>query len=250
MSAPIALQLYTIREELGQDFRAGIERIAQMGYVGVETAGFPGTTVEDASKLFKDLGLAVCSAHTGLPVGDDKNDILDTIAALGCSRIISGRGPDDFKTVDLIKKTCELFNQAGATAKQQGFAFGIHNHWWEFEKLDGRPVYQIMLECLAPEVFFEIDTYWAQTGGSDPVKVVAELGSRAPLLHIKDGPCVKGEDMVAVGEGKVDFPGIVQASGANAEWMIVELDSCGTDMMEAVEKSYCYLADNHLARGR
>ncbi len=250
MTAPIALQLYSIREELGANFESGVRRIADMGYAGVEPAGFPGTTQEQAAKLFAELDLAVPSAHVALPVGDAKQETLDTMRALGSTRIVSGLGPDNFQTMDLIKASCDKFNEASAVAIDNGMTFGIHNHWWEFSPMDGRLVYEIMLEHLAPEVFFEVDTYWVKTAGADPAAVVRELGERAPLLHIKDGPCAKGESMTAVGEGIMDFHSIVEAAGDTAEWMIVELDRCNTDMMQAVEKSYAYLTKENLAHGR
>ena len=81
------------------------------------------------------------------------------------------------------------------------------------------------------------------------MQVVEELGERAPLLHIKDGPCAAEKDMQAIGEGKMDFPPIIEASHGTCDWLIVELDRCETDMMEAVEKSYQYLVGNELARG-
>ena len=127
--------------------------------------------------------------------------------------------------------------------------FGIHNHWWEFLQVEGRYVYQIMLEHLDPAIFFQVDTYWVQTAGPDPAQVVKELGPRAPLLHLKDGPAVKGKPHTAVGDGVLDFPSIVRAAEGVAEWLIVELDSCATDMLEAVEKSYQYLVGEGLARG-
>ena len=55
--------------------------------------------------------------------------------------------------------------------------------------------------------------------------------------------------MTAVGDGVVDFHSIVEAAGKTAEWMIVELDRCATDMMEAVATSYTYLIEEGLARG-
>lgn len=250
MAAPVALQLYTVREALAKDFEGIVRKVADLGYVGVETAGFPGTTPPAAAKLFKDLGLQVCSAHMGLPVGDKKQEILDTMATLGCKRIVSGFGPDQFKTIDLIKATCAKFNEASASARANGMTFAIHNHWWEYQQTEGRYVYKVMLENLTPDVLFELDTYWVQTGGCDPAAVAKELGARAPLLHIKDGPCVKDQPMTAVGEGKVDFPAVVKAAGKNTEWMIVELDRCATDMMEAVAKSYKYLTSKKLARGK
>ena len=54
---------------------------------------------------------------------------------------------------------------------------------------------------------------------------------------------------MAVGDGGLEFPSIVQAAEGAAEWLIVELDRCATDMMEAVEKSYQYLVAGGLARG-
>jgi len=250
MTAPIALQLYSIREELNGDFEAGVRRIADMGYLGVEPAGFPGTTPEEAAKLFRELQLAVPSAHTAMPVGEAKQQILDMMRTLGSTRIVSGLGPDDFLTMDLTKRSCETFNEASAVAVENGMSFAIHNHCWEFLPLDSRHVYRVMLDYLAPEVLFEVDTYWVRTAGLNPATVVRELGARTPLLHIKDGPCKKGESMTAVGDGIMDFHSIVEAGGTTVEWMIVELDSCDTPMMEAVEKSYAYLTTRELAHGK
>jgi sugar phosphate isomerase/epimerase len=249
MPAPIAIQLYTVRDQLAKGFEPVIRKIADMGYVGVETAGYPGTTPAAAAKLFQSLGLKVCSAHTALPVGENKNKVVDEAKTLGIQRIVSGKGPDDFKTLDLVKKTCALFNEAARNAQENGLTFSIHNHWWEFQPLAGKPVYQHMLEYLDPGVLFELDVYWIQTGGCNPATVIKEIGKRAPLLHIKDGPCVQGQPMTAVGAGKVDMPAVAQAAAGTAEWMIVELDACATDMLTAVQQSYDYLVKKGLARG-
>lgn len=249
MPAPIAIQLYTVRDQLAKGFEPVIRQIAEIGYAGIETAGFPGTTPAAAAKLFQSLGLKVSSAHTALPLGDNKNKVLDDAKTLGIQRIVSGKGPDDFKTLDLVKKTCALFNQAAQVAKENGLTFSIHNHWWEFQLLDGQPVYRHMLAHLDPGVLFELDVYWIQTGGCNPAEVVKEIGKRAPLLHIKDGPCVQGQPMTAVGDGQVDMPAIVKAGAGTAEWLIVELDACATDMLTAVKKSHDYLVGKGLAHG-
>lgn len=250
MPSPIALQLYTLRESMAHDFEGVVRRVADMGYVGVETAGFPGSTPEKASRLFQSLGLAVPGAHLPMPVGEHKQSSLDTANALGTKRLINGLGPDQFTSVDKIKTSCDQFNAAGEAAAEHGFTFGIHNHWWEFLKVDGRLVCDIMLEHLTPSVFFELDVYWVQTGGADAVDVVKRLGKRAPILHIKDGPCNREEPMTAVGKGKVNIPAVIGAGVGSTEWLIVELDRCATDMAEAVEQSYHYLVDNGLGSGR
>lgn len=241
MKKQIGIQLYSVRDELGKDFGGVISKIAAMGYAGVELAGLPaGITAETARRILKDNGLKIAGAHSGLPAGDNRQKAIDNMLALGCKILVSGKGPDCFKTEDLLRQSCEEFNKAAATLKPHGIRFAIHNHWWEFQNLGSKPVYKLMAEALDPSVLFEIDTYWVKTAGADPVAVVRELGKRAPLLHIKDGPCKIGEHMTAVGKGTMDFPPILKAAGA-AEWLIVELDSCATDMMDAVRESREYL---------
>ena len=251
MPPAISIQLYTVRDLIAKiGFAAVVKQIADIGYTQVETAGFPGTTPTEAAALFKSLGLKAPSGHFGLPLDDQRQEVIDTAKTIGCRYLVSGKGVADFQTPDRIQQTCDLFNRAAAVANENGLEFTIHNHWWEFEQLDGQPVYQRMLERLQPNVLFEIDTYWVQTGGCDPATVVAELGKRAPLLHIKDGPCEKGQPMLAVGDGKVDFPAIAKASAQSAKFWIVELDACATEMLAAVRKSYQYLTTRGFAKGR
>jgi sugar phosphate isomerase/epimerase len=107
-----------------------------------------------------------------------------------------------------------------------------------------------MLQHLNPAIFFEVDTYWVKTAGCNPADIVKEYGKRAPLLHIKDGPAVQKQPMTAVGDGVMDFAGIVQAAANNVQWLVVELDECATDMMQAVEKSVKYLVQKGLGRGK
>ena len=90
MALPIALQLYTVRDAMAADFVGTIKKIADFGYVGVEGAGvvYEHASPKEAAKLFKDLGLTVVSAHEKLPLGDDKNAVLDRMATLGTTRIV------------------------------------------------------------------------------------------------------------------------------------------------------------------
>jgi len=251
MPAPIGLQLYTLREALASDFEGVVRKVAEIGYVGVETAGFPGTTPKNAVKLFADLGLKVAGAHLPLPLGDKKTETLETISTLGCRYLIcSWLDPKIYYTsLDGIRRACDLLNEAGTVAAQNGLVLVYHNHWSEYEKVDGQYVYQVMLQHLDLKVQFELDTYWAQVGGVDAVTALKALGDRAPLLHIKDGPLKQDVPQVAVGEGKMDFHKVTPA-GKSAQWLIVELDECATDMMEAVAKSYRYLTNEGLGSGR
>jgi len=237
MPKPIALQLYSVRDAVGRDFTGVIERIAGMGYEGIEWWNVPGVAATQAAQQLTGLGLQVPSAHSAAPVSDKKNQVLDTLATFGCKRlIVPYYPPERFQTIDSIKRVCDELNEGNVVARANGLTLGYHNHWWEYENVGGLLPYKVMLEQLDPSIVFEIDTYWVKAGGCDPVAVIQELGPRVPLLHIKDGPAVKGQPMVAVGEGAMDIPAILKA-GTAADWLIVELDSCATDMLEAVEKS-------------
>ena len=243
MPAPIALHLYSVRDAIQKDnYENVVRKVAQMGYAGVETAGFPYTTPQAAGKLFKELGLTVSSIHSPIPTPATKGEIVDTLGALDCKFAVSGAGPDDYKTEEQTRKTCEQLNKAYDLLAPEGIRLGVHNHWWEYLKVGEKYAYEIMLEVLNPNIAFQLDTYWIKTAGVDPAMVIRRLGKRAPLLHIKDGPATQDQPMLALGEGVIDIPAIVAAGQGAVEWMIVELDACATDMMEAVVKSYQYLS--------
>jgi sugar phosphate isomerase/epimerase len=247
---PIALQLYTIRDLLTKDYEGTIRKVADMGYVGVETANMFGGSPASAAKLFSELGLTVSGAHGALPLGDQKQEVIDTMQALNCKRLIlPWQPPEKYSSLDGIKNVCDLLNEGAVVARANGFQLGYHNHWFEYEFVENRLPVDVMLEHLDPNVFLEVDVYWVQTAGQNPVEVVRRLGSRAPLLHIKDGPCQIEAPMTALGEGVVDIPGVVAAGERSTEWLVVELDRCATDMMEAVRKSYQYLIAKGLAHG-
>lgn len=249
MAKPISLQLYTVREACAQDFVGTVKQVADIGYVGVEFAGFHNLSPGEVRKMVDGLGLQVSSAHLPMPTRENAEELIATCQTIGIPRLVSGFGPDDVKTIEGCKAAAAKLREAAAALEGSGLEFGIHNHWWEFETVGGQIPEDILL-AEAPGVFAEIDVYWAACGGQAPAAAVARLKDRAPLLHIKDGPIEPRQPHTAVGAGKLDMPAIIQAGDPNVlEWLIVELDSCATDMMEAVEESYKYLVGNGLAAG-
>jgi sugar phosphate isomerase/epimerase len=246
MPASIGLQLYTLRKSLAHDVAGGLHRVAEIGYQGVETAFFDQRMTPDATaRLLRELGLTVFAAHTPLPLGDGQEETLRLADILGCRRVVWHGWPEDprYSSLDGIRALVEEYNRAAAVATAHGLQLGLHNHWWEMRQTEGKLPYQFLLAELDPVIFFELDTYWAQVAGRDPVDVLVELGPRAPLIHIKDGAATAAasKPMVALGDGAVDIPAIVRAA-AHAEWMVVELDEVAGDMDTAIERSFRYLS--------
>jgi sugar phosphate isomerase/epimerase len=258
--ANIAVQLYSVRKEIEKDIKATLKRIADIGFDYVETAFWPeGIPLADAARYLKDANLAVCSAHIEIPEGDQKAIMIETAKAFDCKKMIWHGWPEDIRyaSAEGVKQLAAIYNKAHEFAKANGLSFGLHNHWWEFRnKIGDKFVYEILLQLLHPDIFFEIDTYWVKVAGHDPAVIIKKFGKRAPLLHIKDGPARWNESladdnpdaMVAVGKGTQDFPSIVKAAAGNTDWMIVEVDKTEGDVFEALQDSYNYLIKNKLAK--
>jgi sugar phosphate isomerase/epimerase len=251
----IGLQLYTVREAIEKDPEEALRKVAEIGFVGIEYYPLPDSLSPNrVGKLFNDFGLDVFAMHLPLPVGEDRGGAVKLAETFHCDRVIYPGWPqgEKYRTLEATKRTMEVYNEAAAYLKNQGLRFGLHNHWWEFEEVDGIIPFYYLLKHLDRSVFFEIDAYWARTAGQDPAKVLATFGPRAPLLHIKDGPAVKGDTMykhVPIGEGSLDFHALAKAAGSTTEWMIVEFDEYDKDIFDGIAKSYTYLTREGLARG-
>lgn len=237
----IGVQLYSLREQLQNTFESTVVAIAAAGAQGVEPwAGLP-VPFEQAAAVFERSGLACPSIHLPLLDGDDRQRWLDAASALGVTTIVvPAISADLYTSLDGIKRAADDLNRSAEMARAAGFGYGYHNHWWEFQNVQGRPALYHLAELTAQDIVFELDLYWAQVGGLDPAQVVRDFGTRSPLLHLKDGPADSQEHaMVACGEGNVDLPAAMAAS--TAAWGFVELDRCDTDMLEAVVASLRYL---------
>lgn len=247
---PISIQLYTVRDLAAKDFIGVLKEIAGIGYKAVEFAGLQGKTAAEIRKVIDDLGIGVSSAHCPLVTKENVNEAVDTAKTLGYEMVISGFGPNEFKTVDTIKASAEKFQQAAELLKPHGLKMGYHNHWWEFDKVDGKYGYEHFFK-LAPAVFSELDVYWCCNFNTvDVPAIVKKYKKNLPVLHIKDGPLVKDQPHTAVGKGKMNIPAIIAAANPKVlQYVVVELDACATDMMQAVRDSYTYLVGQKLAEG-
>jgi sugar phosphate isomerase/epimerase len=248
---PLGLQLYTVREFAEKDPVGTLRRVAEIGYKGVEGGGtFHGRAPKEYRKLLDDLGLVASSVWVPVPTRENRQEIVDTAGALGCACLIAGRGPEDFKSVDTIRKMGAEF-QAGVEALAgTGLEFCVHNHWWEFDRVEGRLGEDILLEA-APDLRLELDIYWANNFGAiDVPAFLRSYRSRTPMLHVKDGTLVKDVPLTAVGQGKNRVAEIIaEADPEVLQWLVVEIDSVAGDMWKAVEDSYAFLTGRGLAEG-
>jgi len=250
--AKLAVQLYTVRDEIKKDLKGTLEKIARIGYKNVETAFWPeGMDIQEAADALEELNLNVSSCHIELPIGDQKQKMLDTAKAFGCRRVIWHGWPEDirYSTLKGTRELIRIYNDSNKIAKDNGLQFGLHNHWWEYSNIvGGKLVYEVLMEEVDKDVFFEVDTYWVKVAGHDPAKVITQLGTRAKMLHMKDGPAVwnqklsvdEVDPMTPLGKGKQNIPAIVKAA-KYADWFVVEMDKTSIDVYDALKQSYDYM---------
>jgi len=250
MAKPVALQLYSVRDLCAKDFRGTLRKVAAIGYKGVEFAGLHGADAKEVAKWLKDLGLKASSAHVPLATKDNIKQLVSDAEALGYTRLVSGLGPNDLKTDEDIKQAAARFSDAARLLKRYGLSLGYHNHWWEFDRVNDHVVYDLFFTYVSKDVFSQLDVYWCAFGKSFPPRVLEKWGKRIPLLHIKDGTLEPNTPHTAVGSGLLNMHNIINAADPKTvEWLIVELDSCSTDMMKAVQQSYKYLVAQKLGKG-
>ena len=263
MLKPLSVQLYSLRARAQKDFVAVLKDVAAMGYKGVEPAGFWNIRPSEFKKIVEDLGMKVYSAHSPWCRGGNVGECMDLADMLGLKTVVCGYGPDDFKDLDAIKKTADLTNRMQEEFERSGYTLFQHNHYWEFERLDGRLKYEIYAE-LCPKVKFQLDCFWSTNKGKeDPVAILKKFADRTILLHMKDGVCkqetanggmVNGlldmkVDLLPLGSGTLPIKELISVMPEQVETVIVELDYCNIDMTEAIAKSYKFMTENGLAAG-
>jgi sugar phosphate isomerase/epimerase len=238
---PISLQLYSVRDALGQDFLGTMKRVADIGYTRVEPYDFV-AQADQLAEGFAEYGLSAPSAHLRF-LDADLNETFSTAARIGIPTVIDPFvEPSKWRSLDDIHKTADALNAAVATAAAHGIRIGYHNHAFELENVfDGVTGLEVLAGALDPAVILELDTYWAAVGGQDVVALLGRLGDRVHFIHIKDGPIVADPlAQVAVGSGEMPIWDVI-AAAKNVEVGVVELDAFAGDMFEAVTDSLAYL---------
>jgi sugar phosphate isomerase/epimerase len=169
----VALQLYTLRDLAQVDFGGTLQKVAEIDYDAVEFAGFGGLTAKQVHKLVNNLGLDPIGSHEAFDLlQQDLTARIDFNLEVGTRYLVCPMMPEEWrqKGIDGIKEFADKMNQMGEQIKKSGLVFCYHNHAFEFEKIEGKYMYDHLFEAMdADLVKAEIDVYWDTYGGEDPV---------------------------------------------------------------------------------
>ncbi|KKO54879.1 sugar phosphate isomerase/epimerase family protein [Paenibacillus sp. DMB20] len=249
----IGLQMYTLRDETAQDFRGTLRKVAELGYEGVEFAGYGDIPAEEMKALLQELGLQAIGSHVGLHLlRENLQKEIDYLKTIGAKYMMCPYvAPEDRESTEDWVNLFAFLEEAGAEARKQGLIFGYHNHDFEFKHHVGESfVFDAMYEATPPEaVQVEMDVCWVQFAGQDPLAYIPKYAGRLPLLHLKDFSKDEQGNMktLELGQGTVNLPAVIQAaSDAGTEWLIVEQDVCQNPPLQSIGNSMAWLKQNYL----
>jgi len=219
---PFGVQTYTFRRSIGNDPAKTLDTIKSMGFTEIEGGGGR-IAPEDFKKLCDEKGITIPS--TGADYGQlvkSPDSVVMRAKALGSQYVMCAWIPHDdgVFTLENAKKAVEDFNKAGKYLKDNGLVLCYHAHGYEFQPYEDGTLLDYIFKNTNPEyVSFEMDIFWIQFGGGDPVALLKKYGDRWKLMHLKD--MRKGikkdltggtsqENDVAFGTGQVDIPAILK----------------------------------------
>jgi len=249
-----ALTTYTIRDEMKTPLQMArsLERVRKIGYPAVQISGIGPIEDAELARMLDGEGLVCCATHEpGQRLLAEPQAVVERLGKLGAQHAAypypSG---EPLATVDEVKSLAGRLNAAGRVLHEAGKVLSYHNHHIEFRRVDGKTILDHLYDETDPRYLRgEIDTYWVQYGGGDPVKWCGRLAGRLPLLHMKDFAI--GEDnqpvFAEVGSGNLDWARIIPAAeAAGCEWYIVEQDICPGDPFDSIAQSLRFIQEHIL----
>ena len=237
----LAVQLYTLREDYsnGEEFLEILEKVKEIGFDGVEFAGYAGLEPEVIKAKLDELGLVAVGCHMRIEnyEGEKLEESIKLGKALGMKYM--GVGGADHSTKEEVDKLVDVFSKANERGKDEGIKFYYHNHTEEFEnEIDGK----LIMDRIAEGAYLEIDTYWSYCGGADNYKYITEHKDDIILLHVKDGI---DRHPMALGEGDNDLLSVFKAAEATGiEWLILENDAPKPNGIDDITRSMAYIKAN------
>lgn len=253
---PVACQVYSVRDEAEKDFDATLCALAQMGYDGVEFAGFYGHSAQEISAMLLKHGLCALSSHVPFSlIEQDAFGVISYHRQIGC-KYIAIPSLEEVRRPGAARfaETLSLIEWFGGLCREAGITLLYHNHAFEFVEVSGQYGLDFLFDAVSPCVLqTEIDVCWVKYAGEDPAAYLRKYAGRIPVVHLKDFVLVTGAEADLArsekkapryefrpfGHGCQDVNAVLAAAiEGGAEWFVVEQDlAVGMTPMEAARMS-------------
>ncbi|MEI2279890.1 sugar phosphate isomerase/epimerase [Paenibacillus polysaccharolyticus] len=279
MSIQIGLQMFSVRNKFNEDRVKTLQDLSTIGYKNIEIPvdfqsdsafNIHSLSASDLKRMTETAGIQILGTHIPAELNEQElNEIITYHKELGCNRAIIPmrffQGAND--AIDFSKR----LNEYGKRLRTHGIQLYYHNHFQEFQKFDGKTLFEILLENTNPDYLkFELDIYWAIRGGANVEQLLKQLGTRCELIHIKDLPhpvstvnildtlekekeitihdfipVFNYDNFVEIGRGKLNIKEIIKfvKEHTATKYIIVEQDVISIDEIKSVEISFSALSD-------
>jgi sugar phosphate isomerase/epimerase len=242
MRNQLAVQLFTLREECKADFPKVLRQMKEMGWAGVQMAGYHGYDPAELAALITELGMQTAGLHIGFNdlIGNLEQAVRDAELFQTKDLVCSSPPPDkrDEEGYRMIKRA---LNEAAAAVQEKGLRLSYHNHAFEFDvTVDGISALEHILEPSESNLILaEPDVYWVKKGGRDIVPFLEGYANRMPIIHLKDMTTDEHQVFAEIGTGSIDFLPILRFGAVSGvEWYVVEQDRCAGNPLDCVQTSF------------
>ena len=237
MNKDFALQLYSVRDQMDVDYKDVIAKVASFGYNGIELYNINKIPLDEMKKLLSENGLNAVSAHVSKEEisGEKLAETLKYLSEIGCKYAICPYA--EMKTDKEIGAVADILNNAAEAAKEYGITVGYHNHGHEFEKIDDEFVLERLMAKTNPQVVFELDVFWVNRGGAEPIDFYEKHSDRIKLLHLKQ--LDKDGNSVDLRDGVIDMKRLCETDCL----LIVEQEDYAVSSMESAKNNAIYMTE-------
>ena len=233
---PVGVQLYSLRDQCRTNLPGMLETVSQIGYKGVEFAGYHGRTAQQLRQMLDDNGLVACGTHTPYEsvLPDKLKETIEFNHVIGNKFLIVPSMTAHSKQEWLDK--AKQFNDLSEQVKPEGMWVGYHAHAHDFEKFDGETAWDLFFGHTKPDVIMQLDTSNCRDGGADPLAVLQKYPGRARSIHVKANG---GGPEAVIGEDKIDWTAVFAfcESRGGTQWYVLEHET-SKDPVGAVKRSF------------
>ncbi len=245
----IGINLYSLRDytQEPEALTMTLKRVKDMGYQGVQISGIQDPDPAAIADAVRSVGIPVAATHLGWELlTRDIDAVLNTHRLYECPHVAIGGLPDGYHSLEGLRQFVRELDPVLTRLQADGLDFSYHNHNHELAPYDGQPwLGRLISDTSSVGLNLEIDTYWIQAGGGDPVEWIKRCAGRVPLLHLKDMTITPAREQrfAPVGDGNLEWDKILRAADeCGVEWYLVEQDTFyGADEFEQVERSCRFL---------
>lgn len=240
----VALQLYTLRSLLKtpSDIRETFKNVKAIGYDAVQVSGLGPIETNELKDILTETGLYPCSVHRSYEaLLKEPEKILQECKLIGYETVACHSLNNELHNVQGFKTAAKELTKVGKYFFENGIILVYHNHAFEFEKFNRKTGLEILLEESDPKYLqTELDTYWIQYGGGDPVEWLLKYKDRAPIVHLKYMGIIKDKQVMReIGEGNLNWEAIFKTlKSMDTRWYAIEQDDTnGVYPLESVKIS-------------